>query len=197
MVAAAAVVGAGIAAVSLWEPGKEQRSAEARLVPSIAAFAVAPSSSSSAPQSSPTASTPTVRVASFNQAKRALERIYADHRTTFYCGCRYDAARRIDLGSCGYTPKNAGSSRARRIEWEHVVAAEAFGQSFREWREGHPECLDKRGKPFKGRNCARKMSTAFRRMEADMHNLYPVIGELNALRSNYSIAIICSIIGAP
>jgi hypothetical protein len=27
--------------------------------------------------------------------------VYADHRVTFYCGCRYDADRRIDLASCG------------------------------------------------------------------------------------------------
>jgi hypothetical protein len=64
------------------------------------------------------------------------------------------------------------------------------GQSFPAWREGHPACVDKKGKAFKGRNCARKMSTPFRYMEADLYNLQPAIGEVNWLRSNYSMAMI-------
>ncbi len=73
---------------------------------------------------------------------------------------------------------------------EHVLPAHAFGQSFKEWREGHPKCVSKKGKPFKGRNCARKMAIPFRYMEADLYHLYPAIGEVNGLRSNYSMAMI-------
>src|SRR6266436_9092627 len=64
---------------------------------------------------------------------------------------------------------------SKRLAWEHVVPAEAFGQSFPEWREGHPACVDSKGKAFKGRNCARKMATQFRYMEADLYNLtFPI-----------------------
>ena len=94
----------------------------------------------------------------------------------------------VDLESCGYHPKS--SKRARQLEWEHVVPAEAFGQSFPEWREGHPECVDRKGQPFKGRNCARKVAVPFRYMEADLYNLQPAIGEVNHLRLNYSMAMI-------
>jgi deoxyribonuclease-1 len=117
-----------------------------------------------------------------------MEQVFAGHETTFYCGCTY-SGNEVDLASCGYQAKK-DLDHAKRLEWEHVVPAEAFGQSFREWREGHPECIDSKGKAFKGRNCARKMSTLFRYMEADLYNLQPAIGEVNWLRSNYSMEMI-------
>jgi deoxyribonuclease I len=82
------------------------------------------------------------------------------------------------------------NKRANRIEWEHVVPTHAFGKSFTEWRDGHPKCITKKGKKFKGRKCAEKMNDEYRRMQADMYNLYPAIGEVNGRRSNYSMAII-------
>jgi deoxyribonuclease-1 len=125
---------------------------------------------------------------SFNHAKKFLTQVFAGHETTFYCGCAYTGSE-VDLASCGYQPKK-DPDRAKRLEWEHVVPAEAFGQSFKEWREGHAACVNSKGKAFKGRNCARKMSTLFRYMEADLYNLQPAIGEVNWLRSNYSMEMI-------
>lgn len=43
---------------------------------------------------------------------------------------------------------------------------------------------------FKGRKCARRASEQFRRMEADMHNLYPAEGELETARKNLAMGII-------
>jgi len=100
---------------------------------------------------------------SFNQAKKKLQnQIYADHRRTFYCDCPYTAKNTI-ISSDKYTPKKH-NKRANRVEWEHIPAY-AFGQSFVEWRDGHTDCMDKKGKPFKGRNCARKASLEFRYMD--------------------------------
>ena len=127
-------------------------------------------------------------VKSFRKAKRILAELYADHRQTFYCDCGFDADKRVDYEGCAYTPKRA-NVRASRVEWEHIVPAEAFGRSFVEWREGHPEC-ERKGRAFKGRRCARATSPLFRQMEADLHNLVPAIGELNGLRSNYRMAAI-------
>ncbi len=126
---------------------------------------------------------------SFNKAKKFLLReVYRDHRVSFYCGCPFSEKKRI-LPCDNYTPKKEGK-RAHRLEWEHVVPAHAFGQSFREWRDGHPECVDGKGRSFKGRNCAKKMAIPFRYMESDMYNLVAAIGEINGLRSNYSYAMI-------
>jgi deoxyribonuclease-1 len=128
-------------------------------------------------------------IESFNKAKKHMVEVFAGRETTFYCGCSY-TGKDIDLASCGYQPKKDAAKRAKRLEWEHVVPAHAFGQAFKEWREGHPECVDSQGKPFNGRNCARKMVKLFRYMESDLYNLQPAIGEVNGLRSNYSMEMI-------
>lgn len=128
------------------------------------------------------------RLDSFNQAKRILlNDIYQSlGRRTIYCAATFDAKGNItDLN--GYQALQY-ANRIARIEWEHIVPAENFGRHFIEWREGHPACVDKNNKAFKGRNCASKVNSAFRYMYADMYNLYPSIGSVNALRSNYNFA---------
>ena len=121
---------------------------------------------------------------SFSQAKKYLREIYADHRETIYCGAKFNADSSVMLPVGFETPKH--KKRSQRIEWEHVVPAENFGRTFSEWREGHPNCVDNKGKTFKGRNCAEKMNYEYRLIQADMHNLFPAIGSVNALRSNYN-----------
>ena len=125
---------------------------------------------------------------SFSKSKKILLRdVYRDHHQTFYCGCTFDGKKVVKNN--GYTPRK-NNKRAKRLEWEHVVPAHAFGQSFPAWRDGNDVCVNRKGKPFKGRNCARKFSKQFRYMEADLHNLVPAVGEINGLRSNYSFAMI-------
>ena len=122
---------------------------------------------------------------SFSKAKKFLERqVYHDHRITFYCGYPFSPDKKI-LPCDNYTPKKEGK-HARLLEWEQIVPAHAFGQSFREWRNGHPDCVSNKGKVFKGRNCARKVAIPFRYTESDMYNLVPAVGEISGLRSNYS-----------
>ena len=113
--------------------------------------------------------------------------IYKDHRETFYCACPFSRRRNIDYARCDYQPLDKDYARAKRVEIEHVVPAYAFGQSFSAWRNGHPDCR-KKGRPFFGRKCVRKVSERFRKMEADLYNLVPAIGELNELRENFSVA---------
>ena len=128
------------------------------------------------------------QITSFSKSKKLLLKLYRDNPVTLYCGCSFKG-KKPNLSSCGYIPKK-NKKRANRIEWEHVVPAHAFGKSFSEWRNGHPKCVKKNGKKFKGRKCAEKMNDEYRRMQADMFNLYPAIGEVNARRSNYSMSII-------
>src|SRR5690606_6402137 len=120
----------------------------------------------------------------FREAKRIAARLHAKRGLTLYCRCKY-VGKKIDFDSCGYI--TAGNrKRAARLEWEHVVQAEAFGQSFAEWRDGAPACVRK-GRPYRGRKCAEK-NPVFARMEADLYNLFPEVGEVNGLRSNFSMA---------
>ena len=106
---------------------------------------------------------------SFSHATKMLGQVYADHRITFYCGAEYDAQGNITLPDVFETPKH--EKRADKIEWEHALPAENFGQTFPEWREGSPECVDNRGKEFRGRKCAEKVSPEYRQMQ-DCYSRY-------------------------
>ena len=128
------------------------------------------------------------QITSFSKSKKLLLKVYKDNPITLYCGCKFKG-KKPNLSSCGYIPKK-DNKRSNRIEWEHVVPAHAFGKSFSEWSKGHPKCINKKGKKFKGRKCAQKINEEFRRIQADMFNLYPAIGEVNGRRSNYSMGII-------
>lgn len=135
---------------------------------------------------------------SFQSAKQRLEHLLAEaqQEVTFYCGCTYrvrgispstghlETRTAIDRRSCGYAPRRV-NERAERLEWEHVVPAYAFGHRRAAWIEGHADCGSRRG-----RKCARKVDDVFRRMEADMHNLVPAIGELNGDRANHPMGIV-------
>lgn len=145
-----------------------------------------------APDPGPTTGGGNQRIRSFDEAKRALVRIYERHRTDLYCGCAFlpepGHGLRIDLAGCGYVvARDAG--RAGRVEWEHAVAAATFGRTFPEWTEGAERCVDRRGKRFKGRRCA-GTSPEFARMEGDLHNLFPVVGEVNGLRGDLPMGIL-------
>lgn len=135
------------------------------------------------------------RIASFDDAKRELSRIYGEGRRHIdvYCGCEFAPVRghglRVDHASCGYVPAQ-DEQRAARIEWEHAVPAAVFGRTFVEWREGSRRCVDEHGRRFRGRSCARIASPEFARIEADMHNLFPVVGEVNGLRADLPMGIL-------
>lgn len=135
---------------------------------------------------------PAARVRTFDDAKRDLARIYRDHPVDLYCGCPFTARSgggfAVDLARCGYQVAH-DAVRAGRIEWEHAVPAAALGRHVSAWRDGDPRCKDGKGKPYHGRSCARVASPAFARMEGDMHNLFPVVGEVNALRSDLPMGL--------
>ncbi|MCI5168462.1 MAG: hypothetical protein D3903_20815, partial [Candidatus Electrothrix sp. GM3_4] len=75
-------------------------------------------------------------IASFSTSKTRLKKLYvkAGQFTTFYCGSSYDEDFTLDHSSSGFHFRK-NEARSNRVEWEHIVAAESFGQSFTEWRE--------------------------------------------------------------
>ena len=156
--------------------------------------ATQPSISKSPPtiESSNTQSKPTG--ISFSKAKRKMMNIYLDHgqNETFYCGCSFDEDKDIDRSTCDYEPRKPSNKRSRRLEWEHVMPAATFGGNLQCWKERL--CTNSKGKKFKGRKCCKKVSHDFKRMEGDMHNLFPAIGEVNGDRSNYRYG---EVIGEP
>lgn len=130
------------------------------------------------------------KISSFGNAKSKLRSIYGNKNHTFYCNCPYQK-KSIKLKKCNLSLKKF-KKRSKRLEWEHIVPAHAFGQSFIEWRNSKSVCgfkVTKKGKKKKisSRKCA-KRNKLFKFMEADIYNLVPAIGSVNALRSNFSMA---------
>lgn len=121
--------------------------------------------------------------ASFEAAKvLARQQVYHDRadQGTFYCGCRWEWAGRsgglVDHQSCGYQTR-AQANRAARIEWEHIVPASLFGQQRQCWQQG-------------GRSNCKNTDPVFNAMEANLHNLTPAVGEINADRSNFRFGML-------
>ncbi len=127
---------------------------------------------------------------SFSKAKKILHKqVHADHRITFYAGCEYSAKKRVDWDSCGLTPRKQ-PKRAARVEWEHVMPAWEFGHQLQCWHKS--TYINRKGVEKKigaRKNCI-KTEPAFVRMESDMHNLRPAVGELNGDRSNYRFGMV-------
>lgn len=123
--------------------------------------------------------------ATFDQAKRlARQAVYHDRNVIgdLYCGCSWDwvgrSGGRTDLAGCGYQVR-AQPTRAERIEWEHIVPASTFGRQRQCWQHG-------------GRRHCVATDPVFSAMEADMHNLTPVVGEINADRSNFNLGMVAT-----
>ena len=115
---------------------------------------------------------------SFSSAKKLAAKVYADQPSSFYCGCKIERSGKKlipDLASCGYQIRKQ-PRRAQRIEWEHVMPAYHFGHQRQCWQQGGRK------------NC--KKDPQFRRMEADLHNLVPAIGEVNGDRSNFRFGML-------
>jgi len=117
----------------------------------------------------------------FSESKKFAKDIYSGNETTFYCGCSYQVKGKKlvpSWDSCGYFPRNKYTksgklnSRSLRIEWEHVMPAWFFGNQMECWKAG-------------GRKACKK-NKLFAKMEADLHNLVPAIGEINGDRSNFT-----------
>lgn len=131
-----------------------------------------------------------ITVLDFGKAKSILRDVYGNKNKTFYCLCDYQK-NSIKLDGCQIQIKKY-QKRSKRLEWEHIVPAHAFGQSFKEWRDSASICGFKKTKKnnkkvkISNRKCAFQ-NKEYRAMEADLYNLFPAVGSVNAFRSNFSM----------
>lgn len=138
---------------------------------------------------------PTRPLKNFESAKRVARNvIYSEHNIDFYCGCDYTPKKTgsggiIDATECGYNPRK-NKTRGKQLEWEHVVPAYYFGSKRTCWKKGNAKCIKADGTPFKGRECCSRVDKTFKKIEADLHNLTPAVGELNGDRSNLPYGIV-------
>lgn len=122
-------------------------------------------------------------IKNFGEAKKLINKEKGLFTQTLYCGCDIENQKKVNFSKCGYVPpvskKGTVSSRAGKIEQEHLVDASSLGRSFKEWRDYKTIC----GPKSNGRKCA-GTNKEFARMESDIHNLWSEDGLTNLLRSN-------------
>lgn len=110
----------------------------------------------------------------------ARKKIYRDHRVTFICQCSFDSSGTLSESDCGYRPREK-SEKGGLAMWRRVVPVNERASRLDCWRKGHPDCFDDEGRRIMGRECCALpgVSEKYRRMNADLHNIVPVIGELH------------------
>lgn len=124
----------------------------------------------------------------------ARDAVYADRRVDVYCGCDWKAKSTrsggtIDAAACGYVARK-NAKRGLRLEWEHALPAWYFGHARACWKDGDARCVTSTGDAYKGRSCCAKVDEEFERIEADLHNLFPAVGEINGDRSNLPFGVV-------
>lgn len=118
----------------------------------------------------------------FREAKKQMVKIFSklNEPTTLYCGCRIvftkNGGYKPDIESCGYKIAE-DYERGQRIEAEHIVPVWEFAHKMNCWTQ-----VPKGS----GRDNCENTDEKFNQIEADLHNLYPAIGEVNKERASYA-----------
>lgn len=131
----------------------------------------------------------------WSKAKNILDdKVYNDHRFTFYCGCNYksdndkDGSGDINAEACGLGNVEKMKHVKDTIQWEHVVPASLMPVGkYMCWQKETEvsQCKNKDGKVTKkNRTCCEKVSPSGKLMIFDLFNLVPSSAQLNQYRTN-------------
>lgn len=122
-------------------------------------------------------------VTSFSKTKSNLyKKIYPNSGLTFYTNCEW-SKKKVNLESCGLQnsfPKKH-IKRASRTEVEHIIPASWMLKKNKQERSCVAESKAYKVSP---REYCQKNDKEFRNAHNDLVNLRPVVGQLNANRSN-------------
>ena len=122
-------------------------------------------------------------------AKKQLKKIYlqGNHPKTLHCGCFFDKIQQVYPKICDHGPKATEDKSLRKIlKWVHVVPVAIFAKPLKCWDEALCRHDSKDGAT--GSRCCNVMSHKFKTREADMHNLFPAIGNEDGVRTKSSDA---------
>ncbi len=97
-----------------------------------------------------------------------------------------DSNQDLRINSTDYRPSKQKNSKNFPLS----VPAYYFGSKRACWKKGNARCVKADGTAFKGRACCSKVDKTFQKIEADLHNLTPAVGELNGDRSNLPYGIV-------
>lgn len=128
---------------------------------------------------------------SFNTAKnRMYKELYPNNGLTFYTNCDW-SKKKVDLASCGLQnsfPKKQ-MNRASRTEAEHVIPASWMLKKHKAERA----CVEQsKSHKSNARTFCQSNDIDYRNAHNDLVNLRPIVGQINANRSNKPFAEVLS-----
>lgn len=119
-------------------------------------------------------------------AEKQLNRIYqlAGKLRTFHCGCVFDKIQQVSPNICergsNAISKNINS---RTLEWVPMMPAHEFGGSLKCWTKNL--CMRADGINVRGAKCCSEVSPKFKKMQSDMHNIFPAINKLSPIEKTF------------
>ncbi|MEC7785647.1 MAG: endonuclease [Nitrospinota bacterium] len=119
-------------------------------------------------------------------AEKQLNRIYqlAGKLRTFHCGCVFDKIKQVFPNICANDSKvTLEKKTSRTLEWVSMMPIHIFGEPLRCWTKNL--CARSNGLKAKGAQCCSEVSPKFKKMESDMHNIFPVVNNLTSIDENF------------
>ncbi len=119
-------------------------------------------------------------------AEKQLNKIYqlAGKLRTFHCGCVFDKIKQVFPNICESDSKvTLGNKNSRTLEWVSMMPINIFGGSLRCWSKNL--CTRSDGFKAKGAQCCSEISPKFKKMESDMHNIFPAINNLSSIGDTF------------
>jgi len=110
-----------------------------------------------------------------SQAKKLIKKIHFDYKTTWLNGCDYiyDPASCMDIAIVD-TSTCSVQEEKQSMAWIQVVPDSFYGRNKECMNEA--VCVSKyTGKSYQGKRCCRQSDAEYRKMEADLFNLIPVV----------------------
>lgn len=121
----------------------------------------------------------------FSAAKRKMASIYGAVGETFYCRCPFLGNAVVMDEKCSARYELGSYFKVQKIEFEHVLTASLIKKKLlakQMRRIALSKCLKK------NRKCLKQSSSLFKFLEGDLHNIRPVIGQINRIRGAKKMA---------
>ena len=112
-------------------------------------------------------------------AEKQLNMVYklAGKFQTFHCGCTFDKIKQVSTNICERGSKKVLKDKnSRTLEWISMMPEYVFGKTLNCWTKNL--CVRPDGIKIKGAQCCSEVSPKYKKMESDMHNIFPTIKKL-------------------
>ena len=115
-------------------------------------------------------------------AEKQLHRVYklAGKFQTLHCGCVFDKIKQVSTNICERRSKNLLKNKnSRTLEWVAMMPEYVFGKSLKCWTKNI--CVRPGGVKVNGAQCCSEVSPKYKKMESDMHNLFPAVNKPHSI----------------